>query len=163
MSRCQMVGIGSSANRRALSIDEAEAVLQRASGLGLIGRYQLEAAVQSVHVARRITGRTDWVVIEQLYAALATVAATPVIAINHAIAIGETDGPEAGLTRLGALADDARVAEYQPYWAARADLLARAGHADAAGPAYQRAIGLASDDAVRMFLQLRLDGLAVYR
>ena len=147
----------------AAMIDEAEALLQRASGLSLIGRYQLEAAVQSVHASRRITGRTNWAVIEQLYAALASITDSPVIAINHAIAIGETDGPEAGLARLDALADDARVAGYQPYWAARADLLARAGHADAAGAAYQRAIGLASDDAVRRFLQVRLDGLTVYR
>jgi RNA polymerase sigma-70 factor (ECF subfamily) len=147
----------------AAMIGEAEAVLQRASGLGLIGRYQLEAAVQSAHVARRITGRTDWAVIEQLYAALASVADSPVIVINHAIAIGETDGPEAGLARLDALADDARVAEYQPYWAARADLLARAGYADAAGPAYQRAIGLASDPAVRTFLQSRMRGACVYQ
>jgi RNA polymerase sigma-70 factor (ECF subfamily) len=147
----------------AAMIDEAEAALQRASVLGQIGRYQLEAAVQSVHAARRVTERTDWAVIEQLYAALASAVASPVVVINHAIAVGETDGPEAGLARLDALADDARVAEYQPYWAARADLLARAGHADAAGAAYQRAIGLASDDAVRRFLQLQLDRLAVYR
>jgi RNA polymerase sigma-70 factor (ECF subfamily) len=143
-------------------IDEAEAVLRRASGLGVIGRYQLEAAVQSVHAARRLTGRTDWVAIERLYAALTSITDSVVIAINHAVAIGEAAGPEAGLVRLDALSGDARVLEYQPYWAARAELLARAGQAETAGAAYQRAIGLASDDAVRMFLQVRLDRLGVY-
>jgi RNA polymerase sigma-70 factor (ECF subfamily) len=146
----------------AVMIDEAEAVLRRASGLAVIGRYQLEAAVQSVHAARRTTGRTDWAVIEQLYSALASLVDSVVVAINHAVAIGQAEGPEAGLARLDALCDDARVAEYQPYWAARAELLSRAGQAQAAGAAYQRAIGLASDDAVRRFLQVRLNRLAVY-
>lgn len=144
-------------------IDEAETMLRRAGGLGVIGRYQLEAAVQSVHAARRITGRTDWAVIEQLYTALASITDSVVIAINHAVTIGEVEGPEAGLARLDALGGDAMVAEYQPYWAARAELLSRAGQAEAARAAYQRAIGLASDDAVRTFLQVRLDLLCVYR
>jgi RNA polymerase sigma-70 factor (ECF subfamily) len=143
--------------------DEAEAVLRCASGLAVIGRYQLEAAVQSVHAARRTTGRTDWAVIEQLYSALASIVDSVVVAINHAVAIGQAEGPEAGLARLDALCGDARVAEYQPYWAARAELLSRAGQAQAAGAAYQRAIGLVSDDAVRQFLQVRLDGLSVHR
>jgi RNA polymerase sigma-70 factor (ECF subfamily) len=109
-----------------------------------------------------LTGRTDWVAIERLYAALTSITDSVVIAINHAVAIGEAAGPEAGLVRLDALSGDARVLEYQPYWAARAELLARAGQAETAGAAYQRAIGLASDDAVRMFLQVRLDRLGVY-
>ena len=136
----------------AAMIDEAEAVLRRASGLAVIGRYQLEAAVQSVHAARRVTGRTDWAVIEQLYSALSSIVDSVVVAINHAVAIGQAEGPEAGLARLDVLCGDARVAEYQPYWAARAELLSRAGQAQAAGAAYRRAIGLESDDAVRRFL-----------
>ncbi len=136
-------------------IDEAEALLFRASAMEVVGRFQLEAAVQSAHVVRRVTGRTDWAAIEGLYDALSALTGSPVVAINRAVAIAETRGPAAGLTELDALAGDARLAEYQPYWAARAGLLARAGEIDAADAAYQMAIGLESDPAVRRFLQGR--------
>jgi RNA polymerase sigma-70 factor (ECF subfamily) len=136
-------------------IEEAEALLFRASRMGAIGRYQLEAAVQSAHVARRSTGRTDWAAIERLYDALATIINSPVVGINRAIAVAQARGPAAGLAALDALADDARLGEYQPYWAARAGLLARSGEIDAAAQAYDRAIGLEADPAVRDFLQRR--------
>jgi RNA polymerase sigma-70 factor, ECF subfamily len=136
-------------------IEEAEAVLRRASRMSVVGRYQLEAAVQSAHVVRRLTGRADWGAIEHLYEALATIIDSPVVAINRAIAIAETRGPAAGLQALDALTDDTRLAEYQPYWAARAGLLARTGEIEAAAQAYDRAIGLEADPAVRDFLQQR--------
>jgi RNA polymerase sigma-70 factor (ECF subfamily) len=136
-------------------IEEAEALLFRASRMGAIGRYQLEAAVQSAHVARRSTGRTDWAAIERLYDALATIIDSPVVGINRAIAVAQGHGPAAGLAALDALADDARLGEYQPYWAARAGLLAHSGEIDAAAQAYDRAIGLEADPAVRDFLQRR--------
>jgi RNA polymerase sigma-70 factor (ECF subfamily) len=123
--------------------------------MGRIGRYQLEAAVQSAHVERRKTGRTDWKAIEQLYGALSMITGSPVVAINRAIAIAEAQGPAAGLKALDMLSGDPRLAEYQPYWAARAGLLARAGVAADAGQAYDRAIGLEADPAVRRFLQKR--------
>jgi len=136
-------------------IAEAEALLFRASRMGTIGRYQLEAAVQSAHVVRRVTGSSDWAAIERLYDALAALIDSPVVAINRAIAIAETRGAAEGLVALEALAGDARLAEYQPYWAARAGLLARTGEAAAADEAYERAIGLEADPAVRRFLQAR--------
>ena len=139
----------------AAMIDEAETLLHRASALGVIGRYQLEAAVQSVHAARRVSGQTDWDAIEVLYEALAAITDSPVVMINRGIAIAETRGVEAGLGCLDSLTVDRRLAEYQPYWAARAELLSRAGMIDAAEEAYQRAIGLESDPAVRGFLQQR--------
>ena len=136
-------------------IEEAEALLFRASRSGEIGRYQIEAAVQSAHVARRLTGRTDWAAIERLYDALSMIIDSPVVAINRAIAIAQARGAAAGLCALDALTQDARLADYQPYWAARAGLLARSGDAAAADQAYARAIGLESDPAVRDFLQKR--------
>jgi len=136
-------------------IDEAEALLLRASDAGRIGRYQLEAAVQSAHVIRRRSGRTDWDAIERLYDALLSLTASPVVAINRAVAVAETRGASAGLAALDALKEDARLAEYQPYWAARAELLARCGDLPAAEAAYERAIGLESDESVRSFLQQR--------
>ena len=119
----------------------------------VIGRYQLEAAVQSAHVVRRLTGAADWAAMEKLYDALLALTGSPVVAINRAVAVAETQGRRGGLAALDALSDDARLAEYQPYWAARAGLLARMGDAAAADSAYERAIGLESDPAVRRFLQ----------
>jgi RNA polymerase sigma-70 factor, ECF subfamily len=136
-------------------IDEAEALLLRASRMRNIGRYQLEAAVQSAHGVRRLTGAADWAAIVQLYDALLAMTGSPVVAINRAVALAETRGAAAGLAALDMLADDARLADYQPYWAARAGLAARMGNADAADRAYERAIGLESDPAVRRFLQQR--------
>jgi len=135
------------------AIDEAEALLRRASAMGTTGRYQLEAAIQSAHVVRRLTGRSDWAAIERLYEALATITDSPVVAVNRAVAIAETRGPAAGLAALDAVAEAASLSDYQPYWAARADLLARAGDVAAAELAYERAIGLEPDPAVREFLQ----------
>jgi RNA polymerase sigma-70 factor (ECF subfamily) len=142
-------------------IEEAEVLLFRASAMRIVGRYQLEAAVQSAHAVRRLTGRADWTAIEHMYDALLAITDSPVVAINRAIAIAETRGPDAGLAALDALASDVRLAEYQPYWAARADMLARTGGIEAADEAYQRAIGLESDPAVRRFLQQRREELRV--
>jgi RNA polymerase sigma-70 factor (ECF subfamily) len=139
----------------AASIEEAEALLSRASALPGTGRYQLEAAVQSAHVVRRVTGRADWHAIEGIYGALLAMTGSPVVAINRAVALAETRGAAAGLEALDALSDDPRLLAYQPYWAARAGLLARTGDAEAADDAYARAIGLERDPAVRSFLQRR--------
>jgi RNA polymerase sigma-70 factor, ECF subfamily len=140
-------------------IDDAEVLLRRAGGMGRIGRYQLEAALQSAQVIRRRTGRADWPAIAQLYDALLALTGSPVVAINRAVAIAETRGAAAGLAALDEIASDPRLADYQPYWAARAGLLARANEIAAAESAYQRAIGLEADPAVRRFLQERLDAL----
>jgi len=136
-------------------IDEAEALLHRAGAMNAIGRYQLEAAVQSAHVIRRSTGRADWAAIAQLYDALFVLTQSPVVAINRAVALAETRGASAGLNALDAFADDPRLTDYQPYWAARAELSAQTGETAAADSAYALAIGLEADPAVRDFLQQR--------
>ena len=136
-------------------INEAEVLLRKASGMAGIGRYQLEAAVQSAHAARRLTGSTDWPAIALLYDALSTVADSPVVTINRAVAIAEAGDPREGMAELERLEGDKRLSDYQPYWAARAGLLAQLGDTAAAHAAYQRAIGLELDEAVRRFLQKR--------
>lgn len=135
-------------------IGEADALLQRAGAFGGIGRYQIEAAIQSAHAARRFAGRTDWAAIATLYAGLMTLSASPVVAINHAVAVAYAGAPEQGLTLLDAI-DDARLNEYQPYWAARAELLTLSGNLAEADKAYELAIGLEPDQAVRRFLKRR--------
>lgn len=141
-------------------IAEAEALLQRASAMGSIGRFQLEAALQSAHVYRCRTGEANWAEMVQLYDALFALSASPVVAINRALAIAESQNAAAGLEAMPELGSDARLAEYQPYWAARAELLAKAGEIEEAGRAYEIAIGLEQDPAVRRFLQRRLSALA---
>ena len=136
-------------------IEEAERTLGRAQALGAIGRYQLEAALQSAHVFRRHTGQANWDAVGRLYDALWALTGSPVVAINRALAVAELEGAGPALAALGEVADDARLAEYQPYWAARADLLARTGAHGEARQAYDLAIGLERDPAVRRFLQRR--------
>ena len=136
-------------------IDEAEGLLVRASGFGVTGRYQLEAAVQSAHVYRCRTGHANWEAVLQIYDALFTITGSPVVAINRALALAELYDAHAGLEAMPDHGGDARLAEYQPYWAARAELLAKAGAHDEAGQAYEVAIGLERDPAVRRFLERR--------
>ena len=135
-------------------IAEAEGLLYRASGFRRPGRFQLEAAVQSAHAARRQTGRTDWPAILGLYDELLRVTGSIVVAINRAVALAAVEGPRPALAALDQIADDHRLADYQPYWAARADVLAQLGR-DEAAQAYERAMGLTTDDAVRRFLAER--------
>jgi RNA polymerase sigma-70 factor (ECF subfamily) len=141
-------------------IGQAEEALLRASRVGRIGRYQLEAAIQSAHVERHLTGATNWAAILALYDALIGMTGSPVAALNRALALAEVDGPEAALVTLDGLASDLRLLDYQPYWAARADLLARSGRTSDADRAYERAIGLERDPAVRQFLERRRTSLA---
>jgi len=136
-------------------IHEAEALLRRAGAMNRIGRYQLEAAVQSAHAIRRLTGRADWGAIVSLYDGLLQLTGSPVVAINRAVAIAEIEGPGAGLAALDEQSADARLSQYQPWWAARAALLARCNRKVEAAEAYEQAIGLEPDPAIRRFLQGR--------
>jgi RNA polymerase sigma-70 factor (ECF subfamily) len=134
-------------------IEEAEAALRKASSGKKIGRFQLEAAIQSAHVEGARTGNVPWRAIFELYDALVQLTGSPVASINRTLALAELQGPEAGLHALASVTDDARMSSYQPYWAARAHLLERAGIHGDARHAYEIAIGLASDPAVRKYLQ----------
>jgi predicted RNA polymerase sigma factor len=139
----------------------AEALLLRASALTAIGRYQLEGALQSAHVHRRRSGQANWAAVVQIYDALLELSGSPVVAINRALALAEVDGAAVGLDSLERLTGDARLTEYQPFWAARAELLARTGASMDARHAYEVAIGLERDPAVRRFLQQRQAALAL--
>jgi RNA polymerase sigma-70 factor, ECF subfamily len=139
------------------ALAEAERLLSEASAAGPSGRYQIEAAIQSAHVARRLGGLATWPAIVALYDHLFALTGSPVVALNRAVALAETDGPRAALAALDPLAADERLAGYQPYWAARGALLARAGRTAEAREALTLALGLADDPAVRAYLRTRLD------
>jgi predicted RNA polymerase sigma factor len=141
-------------------IQEAEALLLRARALGSIGRYQLEGALQSAHIYRCRTGHNNWPAVVELYDTLLALTASPVVAINRALAVAEIHGAGAALSELSKVAADVRLAEYQPYWATRAELLAKTGAKNEARDAYELAIGLERDASVRRFLQRRQSALA---
>jgi predicted RNA polymerase sigma factor len=137
----------------ASAIDEAELHLRAAAAAGRPGRFQLEAAIQSVHAERRSCGRTDWEAIALFYEHLVACAPSLGARIALAVALAEAHGASHGLERLDELAHD-DVASFQPYWAARAHLLRRLGDARASA-ALDRAIGLTQDPAARDFLLAR--------
>jgi len=149
------LGLQDTALWDAAMIVEAEAALQRASGAGLIGRYQLEAAIQSAHVDRRRTRSVSWRAVLSLFDALVTLTGSPVALINRALALAELEGERAGLDALAEVSGDPRIGSYQPYWAARAELLARNDAHGEARHAYEIAIGLERDPAVKRYLEER--------
>lgn len=135
-------------------IHRAYAHLRAAHARGQVGRFQLEAAVQAVHCARRETGTTDWPALLDLHRALHAVAPSLGGAVAYAVATAEVEGPAAGLTRLDELLGD-RARRFQPARAARAHLLERLGHHGEAVAAYASAIDLTHDPAERAHLQHR--------
>ena len=140
-------------------IEMAERLLREANAGGPSGRYQIEAAIQSAHTARRLHGANSWPSIVALYDHLLNLTSSPVVALNRAAALAETDGPEAALPTIEQLATDRRMADYQPYWAARGHLFARADRKNEAHEALSVAIGLSTDQAVREYLQKQLQAL----
>jgi RNA polymerase sigma-70 factor (ECF subfamily) len=130
---------------------EAERELSAAARLGRTGRFQIEAAIQSVHADRAQSGRTEWGAIVDFYDHLLRIAPTLGAAVARAAAVAEVRGAAEGLVLLDGL-EPAAVTTFQPYWAVRAHLLRSAGRADEARDAYERAIGLAEDPAIRRFL-----------
>jgi predicted RNA polymerase sigma factor len=138
-------------------IDEADRLLRVAGKLERFGRFQCEAAIQAVHAARRATGVTDWPALRLLHDALLRLAPTIGGAVSRAAVVAETGGPAAGLAALAGLVPD-DVQGYQPYWAVRADLLRRAGDLSMAREAYDRAIALSPEPAIRRWLAARRDG-----
>ncbi|MET4637246.1 DUF6596 domain-containing protein [Mycetocola sp. 2940] len=138
----------------AAMIERGERYLLRAHGLGAIGRFQLEAAIQSVHCARAKTGITDWSALRTLHEALLRIAPTFGAEVALAAVIGETDGPDAGLAALDALRT-AGVERFQPAWATRAHLLAAASRFAEAETAYEKAVSLTTDAQTRAWLAER--------
>lgn len=135
-------------------IELAERLLSRASSLKSLGPFQFEAAIQSAHNQRRHSGRTPWLAVLKLYEGLCQLAPTLGAELGRIAALAEVYGPAPALAELEHL-PAASVAQHQPYWALRAELLTRVGRAAGAAVAYRRAIGLCEDDAVRRYLLMR--------
>lgn len=132
----------------AAEIAEARRMLDRAARLGRAGPYQLQAAIAAAHA----TG-ADWDDVARLYERLETYDGSPVVRLNHAVAVALAGDLDRGLAMIDAL----RGLDGYPYLhAARADLLRRGGRMDDASSAYRRALELTANDAERRFLKRRL-------
>jgi len=130
-------------------IDEGHGLVRACLRRNQPGPFQLQAAIAAVHNDAPTAEETDWSQIVALYDQLYAILPSPVVALNRAVAVAAIEGPSAGLDAL----DNIDVVEdYQPYHAARADLLMRAGRRDEAVEAYDRAIGLTANAAEQAFL-----------
>ncbi len=129
-------------------------LVEQALRRGRPGPFQIKAAIAACHMQGP---GSDWAQIARLYTALLRFEPTPVVALNHAVALAESLGPEVGLRALQPLADS--LQEYQPFHAARADLSARTGNIDQALAAYGRAMNLSSNAADTAFLRQRMNRL----
>ncbi len=137
-------------------IDEADALLQATLRRRAVGPYQLQAAIAACHAAAVDVQDTDWGEIASLYDVLAELVPSPVVALNRAVAVAMSRGPEAGLALLDALEAGGDLAGYHLFHATRADLRRRLGHFGEAAGAYRRALELAGSEAERRFLTARL-------
>lgn len=137
-------------------IDDGANLLDRAAGFGRTGPYQLMAAIHGAHLSRLQTGATPWPAIVGLYDALLRLRPTPVVAVNRAVAVGQAQGPAAGLAALEQAPAERHIEDWLPYQAARAELTRRAGRHAEAREAFRAALSLAPPPAERLYLERRL-------
>jgi RNA polymerase sigma-70 factor (ECF subfamily) len=137
-------------------IEEGQAIVRRCLRRNAPGPYQIQAAINAVHSDALAVGATDWPQIVQLYDQLMSVAPTPVVALNRAVAVAEVEGPEVGLSLVDAVDLDG----YYLFHAIRADLLRRLGRSDEAAIAYDAAIERTDNAAERDYLRTRRDALS---
>ncbi|MFN0096691.1 MAG: RNA polymerase sigma factor [Dehalococcoidia bacterium] len=131
-------------------------LVERALRMRSVGPYQVQAAIAAVHAQAPSALDTDWREVAALYGVLRTIAPSPVVDLNRAVAIAMAEGPAAGLALLDAPALEEALESYHLYHAARADLLRRAGEHGRAAEAYRRALDLAANDAEKRFLARQL-------
>lgn len=137
-------------------IEDAGGKLISASKHNRLGRFQLEAAIQSVHADRARTGSTNWEAVALLYEGLVRAAPTVGALVGRAAAVAEAKGPETGLAYLDNM-DAKAVTTYQPYWAVRAHLLQTLDRKAEARAAFDQAIGVTDTDAVKQYLIAQRD------
>ncbi|MGH6614902.1 RNA polymerase sigma factor [Sphingomonas sp.] len=144
-------------------IAEATALIDRAMAARRIGPYLLQAAIAALHAYAPDSAATDWPQIAALYATLLRIDPSPVVALNHAVALGMRDGPEAGLTAIDTVLGQGNLGRYHLAHAAKADMLRRLDRGEAARASYQTALELTQQPAERRFLLSRLAQLAAAR
>lgn len=141
---------------RDIGIAEGDRLLRSALAQRRPGPYQIQAAISAVHSNAKGHAETDWTEIVGLYRKLGELQPSPVVKLNEAVALSFAEGPQAGLAVLDELDKPEELERYQPFHAARADLLRRAGRKDEATAAYRRALALTGNRAEQGFLKRRL-------
>ncbi|MFT5650780.1 MAG: RNA polymerase sigma-70 factor (ECF subfamily) [Yoonia sp.] len=141
-------------------IAQADTLLKSALGRGQIGPYQLQAAISALHGQAPTWAATDWSQIAALYGLLCTVQPSPVVRLNHAVAVSYAQDAQAGLVLLDGIQDD--LTDYGHFHAAKADFLARDGQIKAASDCFQIAINLAGNATDRAFLQAKQQRLMLH-
>jgi RNA polymerase sigma-70 factor, ECF subfamily len=142
-------------------IREGLELVEVALRLGRIGPYQLQAAIAALHAEAATASGTDWGQIAALYRELKRIHPSPIVALNHAVAVALSQGLETGLRLIDELGASGELASYHLYHAARADLLRRLGRSREAGEAYRRALTLTANAVERRFLRRRLAEMEV--
>lgn len=137
-------------------IAEGSALVEQALRSRRLGPYSLQAAIAAVHANAPDAAATDWAQIVALYELLMQADRSPVIGLNHAVAVAMRDGPAAGLALVDAILGRGELADYHLAHAARADLCRRLGRTAEARAAYQQALGLARQEPERRFLERRM-------
>ncbi len=141
-------------------IREGLELVERALRLASLGPYRLQAAIAAVHAEAQTAAQTDWKQIAALYGELARIHPSPVVALNHAVAVALGEGFEAGLRMIDELGTSGELVSYHLYHAARADILRRLGRSQDAAAAYKQALGLTANAVERRYLRRRLAELA---
>ena len=125
-----------------------------------MGAYQIQAAISAAHTAAATYEQTNWHEISMLYEKLYKYQPTPVIMLNGAVALSFAHGPAAGLAAIQQIEDDKSLAHYQPFYAAKADMLRRLGRINEAMKFYRQAVELSGNASEKQYLTARLDRLA---
>jgi RNA polymerase sigma-70 factor (ECF subfamily) len=138
-------------------IEEGLRLIQKALEAGRLGVYQLQASIAAVHAQARAASETDWPRIAALYKELMGIHPSPVVALNHSVAIAMSEGWEQGLTLVEQAGASGKLDGYYLFHAARADLLRRMNRLQEAAEAYARALELTTNRVERRYLRRRLD------
>ncbi len=137
-------------------IDEGGRLVEAALTVGRPGPYQVQAAIAALHDGAPTAADTDWLQIVALYVALAVMVPSPVVALNHAVAVAMVDGPAVGLALMDGLTEDGSLADYPYLHAGRADMLRRLGRWSEAAEAYRQAAARTVTAPEQAFLERRL-------
>jgi RNA polymerase sigma-70 factor (ECF subfamily) len=137
-------------------IEEGLQLVEKSLHMGRVGPYQLQAAIAALHAQAKTAEQTDWNQIAALYAVLSRSTGSPVIALNHAVAVAMSRGFEMGLELIQQIAPSGDLDSYYLYHAARADLLRRLGRKEEALAAYERALSLSANAVERRYLRRRM-------
>lgn len=143
----------------AQEIEEGVQLVQAALSLRRVGSYQLQAAIAAVHAEAKRADQTDWRQIVALYEELIRITSSPVVALNHAVAVAMSEGFERGLSFIESAGADGKLENYYLFHASRADLLRRLHRLDEACAAYTRALSLTTNHVEQTYIRRRLNDL----